>query len=129
MKVGYHPVWPGIFLALGGANLILAVIQLDGGSTPYSVVLGPLFVLIGVLQLVRPYFEYDAGSGTLVVKALLGPMKRAFGGAKGDQLGVKEKRIVRTAVDGHQYKVPVQRFMSKPAEWDAVFAQIAGQPR
>lgn len=128
MKVGYHPVWPGLSLAVGGANLILAVIQLGNDSTPYSIVLGPLFVLIGVLQLVRPYFEYDPASRTLVVKALLGPMKRAFGGAQGDQLGVEGKRIVRITPADKQYKVPVQRFMSKSAEWDAVFAQIA-QPR
>lgn len=47
---------------------------------PLSLLAGPLFFLIGIEYLVRPYFEYHPTTRTLVVKALAKPFDRRFGG-------------------------------------------------
>lgn len=126
IKVGYHPAWPAAFLVLGVLGLGLGLFRIAGeGFTP-PLALGPLFILVAVLQFTRTYFEYDPETRTISVKALIGSMTRRFGGAKGDTLSVKNGRVHFTEPDGREKKVPVQRFMAKRAQWDAVVSQIAG---
>lgn len=125
MDVRYNPVIPIIFLVLGVVNFGLAVVLLQsGGSAGFSIVVGPLLALLGLLQLSRTYFEFDPRSKTVVVKALLGPMTRTFGGTAGGTLHVDGNRIVWTRADGRVKKVPVSRFMARADQWRAVVAQV-----
>jgi hypothetical protein len=125
MDVRYNPVIPVIFLVLGVVNFGLAVALLQsGGSAGFSIVVGPLLALLGILQLTRPYFAFEPGSRTVVVKALFGPMKRTFGGAAGGTLHVDGNRIFWTTADGRVKKVPVSRFMANKEQWRAVVAQV-----
>ena len=125
MNVRYNPVIPIIFIVLGVVNLGLALVLMQsGGSAGFSLVLGPILALLGLLQLSRTYFEFDARSRTVVVKALLGPMTRTFGGAAGGTLHVDGNRILWTKADGRVKKVPVSRYMARGDQWRAVVAQV-----
>lgn len=125
MKVGYNTVWPVTFLVLGTGLLLLSFVATTTGMFTPLVILGPLLMLFGLLQLVRPYFEYDPGTRTISVKALAGPATRRFGGVDGDQLTVADNRIVCTHPDGRTRKVPVSRTLAKREDWDAVLAKLS----
>lgn len=124
MKVGYNPVWAVVSIGLGLMLLALGVIGLSKDDFNPLVILGPLLILGGILQLVRTYFLFDQGTGTIVVKALAGPATRRFGGHDGGRLAVADGRIVCTRPDGRTRKVPVNRGMSKRDDWNAVLARI-----
>jgi hypothetical protein len=124
VKVGYNPVWAVVSMGLGLVLLVLAVIELSNDGFNPLVILGPLLILAGVLQLVRTYFLFDPGTGTIVIKALAGPATRRFGGHDGGRLAIADDRIVCTRPDGRTRKVPVTRGMAKREEWNAVLARI-----
>lgn len=124
MKVGYNPVGAALSFALGGVLLVLAVIGLSNGRFTPLVVLGSLLVLAGVLQLVRTYFTFDPGTGTIVVNALAGPATRRFGGPDGGPVTIVDNRIVYTRPDGRTTKVPVSPRLAKRDDWNAVIDRI-----
>ncbi len=126
MDVRYNPVIPIVFIVLGVGNFVLALWLMGvGGTAGFSIVLGPLLAVLGLLQLTRTYFEFDARSRTITVKALLGAMTRTFGGAAGGTLHVDGNRILWTRSDGRVKKVPVSKFMARGDQWRAVIGQVA----
>ena len=126
MDVRYNPVIPIVFIALGVLNFVLALWLMGaGGSAGFSIVVGPLLAILGLLQLTRTYFQFDTRSKTITVKALLGPMTRTFGGAAGGNLVVDGDRIMWNRPDGRVKKVPVTKFMARGDEWRAVISQVA----
>lgn len=127
MKIGYNPVVAVVVIVIGLFNLLLGLLLAPSGNFNGSLVLGPVFTLIGILALGRPYFLFDAATGTVVVKALLGPYARKFGGAAGGRLIVTDNRIVHLRSDGSTKKVPVLRFVSNTQAWQSVVATICGQ--
>lgn len=125
MKVGYNIAYPLTLLVLGAGGLLLGLwLAALGGFSP-MVFLGPIIIVLGVLQLSRPYFEYNPRTRSISVKALVGSMTRNFGGGDGGPLSVAGNRIVYTRPDGRTKRVPVTRAMAKRAEWDAVLAQLS----
>jgi hypothetical protein len=125
MDVRYNPVIPSVFIVLGAVNFVLAMwLVQTGGSAGFSIVVGPLLALLGILQLSRTYFEFDSRSGTITTKALLGPMTRTFGGAAGGTLHADGNRILWTKADGRVKKVPVTRILARGDQWRAVMAQV-----
>jgi hypothetical protein len=125
MQVRYNPMMPVTFVVLGSAGLLAGLMVSAGGTFSPSVVVGPLMLLIGILQLTRPYFEFDPVTGILAVKALAGPTFRRFGGSAGGRLGVVGNQIVCTRPDGRVKKVPVSHLLAKTDEWNAVIARIS----
>lgn len=129
MSVRYNPVIGIVLIVLGVVNIVLALWLLSvGGSPGASLFLGPLIAILGLLQLNRTYFEFDQRTSTITMKALIGPAKREFGGAKGDLLRVEGDRIVRTGPDGRTKKVPVIRFYARGEQWRAVLNLIQQSP-
>lgn len=125
MDVRYNPAIPITLIVLGVVNFVLALWLLQsGGSAGFSIVLGPILAVLGLLQLTRTYFEFDPRSRTIAVKALIGPVTRRFGGADGT-LHVDGNRIFLTRTDGRVKKVPVTRFMARADQWRAVIGQVA----
>ena len=120
MKVRYRTVWPVLILVLA------PIIVLAGIFNPslIQLVIGVLFILFGILALVRECFEFDPATQTLAVKPLIGPA-RQFGGTQGGRLEVEAGRIVWVRPDGRRKNVPVHRFQVNGAEWDAVLDRIA----
>jgi hypothetical protein len=127
MDVRYNPAIPITVIVLGVVNFVLAMWLLQvGGSAGFSIVLGPLLAVLGLLQLTRTYFEFDPRSGTITTKALIGPVTRSFGGAAGGTLHVDGNRILWTKSDGRVKKVPVTRVLARGDQWRAVLAQVSG---
>ncbi|MCT2582640.1 hypothetical protein [Actinophytocola gossypii] len=125
MRVSYNPVWAVTTLVVGAGCFVLGLwVTLLGDFSPL-VFIGPLLVLLGILQFARPYFLYDAGTRTIAVKALLGPATRRFGGSEGTRLIVDVDRIAHVTPDGRTKKVPVSRAMSKRDDWNAVLADLS----
>lgn len=124
MQVRYNPAVPIVFIVLGAANLVLGLALIQSGGSSFSIILGPLFLLLGLLQLTRTYFEYETHTRTIVVKALIGPMARRFGGAEGS-LVVDGNRILWNRADGRVKKVPVSKYMARGDQWRAVISQVA----
>jgi hypothetical protein len=122
MKVGYRPVWVGLFLVIGGFLISMALL---GRAGLIQLAAGIVCGVAGVLALTRAYFEFDPADRTILLKALLGSKERRFGGAAGGELTVVEDRIVCTGSDGRQRDVPVNRFVARRDDWDAVLARIA----
>lgn len=130
MRVNYSPVSGVLMIVLGVANAALAGLNLMMGQDTLAIwfVVGPIFVLLGILNLVRPYFEFDPATRTVVIKALIGPVVRRFGGVNGDWLVVENGRIVCVRRDGRRKNVPVHRFFAKKDEWQTVLAWVAQPP-
>jgi hypothetical protein len=124
MSVRYNPVLAWAFLALGAANFVLGLWLLLLGSPTFSLVLGVLFVVLGVLYLRRPHFEYLPGTQTIEVVAPLGT-RRVYSPARGGALVVDGARIYRSTADGGRKRVPVYRYMSNRSDWDSVVAALA----
>lgn len=127
MTVRYKPVMPVIFIALGVINFVLwlLLVRSGGAAAGPSLVLGPLLTVLGILQLTRPYFEFDPRTGTIGVKALIGPMTRRFGGTEGGRLFVDGNRILCTRADGRTKRVPVNRLFAADDGWRSVLGQIS----
>lgn len=127
MKIGYNPLFAGVIIVLGLINLVLGFLLLSATEDfNASIVLGPILTLFGILSLTRAYFEFDATTGTIATKALIGPVSRRFGGTAGGRLSVMGNRIVHLRADGTTKKVPVAKFMANPQDWRAVLAAISG---
>jgi hypothetical protein len=123
--VRYKPAIPVIIVVIGAVNLVLGLLLVQsGGDANPSLFLGPVLALLGILQLTRPYFEFDTRSGTIGVKALIGSMTRRFGGSEGGRLFVDGNRILVTKADGRTKKVPVSQFFAREEEWQAVVGRI-----
>ncbi len=122
MRVGYRPVWVGLFLVIGGFLVLMALL---GRAGLIQFAAGILCGVAGALALTRAYFEFDPADRTILLKALFGSKDRRFGGADGGELNVVEDRIVCTGSDGRQRDVPVNRFLARRDDWDAVLARIA----
>ncbi|HEX2131355.1 MAG TPA: hypothetical protein VHH15_07320 [Actinophytocola sp.] len=124
MRVSYNPAWAVTTLVVGAGCLVLGLWVSALGDFSPLVFIGPLLLLLGILQFARPYFLYDAGSRTITVKALLGPATRRYGGGEGARLIVDADRIMHIVPDGRVKKVPVSRAMSKRDDWNSVLAQL-----
>ncbi|MFF5263432.1 hypothetical protein ACFY4C_31260 [Actinomadura viridis] len=125
LTVRYNPPVAWAFLALGVFNFLLGLLA-DGPLI--NLILGVLFIVLGALFLSRPYFTYTTHTRTLDVIAPIG-IRRSFHGSGGDALTVEGPRIVLVRADGKRKKLPVNRWMSRAPEWDAVVEAIGHTPK
>jgi hypothetical protein len=125
MSVRYNPAIGVVLIVLGAVNVVLALWLFQvSGSGGFSLIIGPVIVIIGILQLTRSYFEYLPSNDTIAMKALIGPARREF-----SRLSVDGNRILHTRADGRTKKVPVNRFFARGGEWQAVVTRIGSSPR
>ncbi|MFC6882216.1 hypothetical protein [Actinomadura yumaensis] len=120
LSVRYNPPVAWGALALGVLNLLLGLLA---PGPLINVILGVLFIVLGVIFFVRTYFTYSAAGRTLEVTAPIGA-RRSFRASGGDTLVVEGGRIVLVRADGRRKKLPVARWMSRRREWDAVVEAI-----
>jgi hypothetical protein len=125
MKVRYNPAVPTVFIVLGVVNGVLGLLLLgSGGGSGPSLFLGPLFLVLGILQATRTYFEFEPAAGTISVAALLGPAGRQYGGGD-SRLSLDGDKIRCTYAAGRVKTVPVKRYLASAAQWRAVVEHIA----
>jgi len=110
-------------LALGAVNLILVAILIGGGGrVPIgSLIAGSVCVLIGALYFLRPYFRLV--DGAFEIPALIGPLKRRFPFDGPDGVQYRAGSFWATH-EGRVKKVPVQRWLSRPADWQAIVEHL-----
>jgi hypothetical protein len=125
LTVRYNPPVAWAFLVLGAVNFVLGLLA---PGPLINVVLGVMFIVLGALFLSRTYFTYTTHTRTLEVIAPIGT-RRSFRGSGGDSLTVEGRRIVLVRADGKRKKLPVNRWMSRPQEWDAVAEAITQAPK
>jgi hypothetical protein len=124
MKVRYNHAVPTVFIVLGAVNAVLGLLLLQsGGSAGPSLFLGPVFLLLGILQATRTYFEFDPTTGTIATMALLGPAGREYGGKAG-RLTVDGNKIRCTYFAGTVKTVPVKRYFARADQWRVVVDHI-----
>jgi hypothetical protein len=124
ISVRYNPVLAWAFLVLGALNLVLGLWLLALGSPTFSLLLGVLFVVLGVLYQRRPHFVYVPRTQTIEVIAPIGT-RRPYSPERGGALVADGARIYRTGADGGRKRVPVYRYMSNRSDWDSVTAALA----
>jgi hypothetical protein len=125
MDVRYNPAVPITFLVIGVGNAVIGLLRLQiGASAGMPLFLGLLFGVMGLLQFTRTYFEFDPATRTIVVRSLVGPMRRRFGGAEGGTLHLDGDRVLCTRADGTVKKVPVSRFLARADQWRTVVDQV-----
>jgi hypothetical protein len=123
LTVRYNPILSWAFLILGGLNLVWGLWLLALGQPMFSLILGVLLGVLGVLYLTREYFVYVPSTQTVEVVAPIGSRRR-YSPDLGCELTVHGGRIVIAQASGRNKKVPVYRYMSRGADWDAVTAAI-----
>jgi hypothetical protein len=127
LTVRYNPILSWALLILGGLNLLLGLWLLGLGAPTFSLFLGVLLGVLGVLYLTREYFVYVPSTQTVEVVAPLGSRRR-YSPDPGRELTVHGGRIVIGRASGRNKKVPVYRYMSRGGDWDAVTAAIGSAP-
>jgi len=115
VKVGYNQTVSAVVAILGAIGVIVALLF---ELYPGLLVTSPIFLLCGVLMLVRPYFVYEPG--TVGRNALVGPIVFRHSG----ELRFKDGRLRCTDDDGRTRKVPVMRVLSDPDDWRAFRARL-----
>ncbi|THV28381.1 hypothetical protein [Glycomyces paridis] len=98
-----------LYIVLGALFLLLAIVQLLTGDVNIPIVLGPLFLAMGLLSLSRPYCTYDTASGALGLYSPLGFQVRSYGAPKGERIyfDPAQGKIMRALPGGQQKKVSV----------------------
>jgi hypothetical protein len=96
-----------LYIVLGSLFLLLALVQLLGGQVNVAVVLGPLFLAMGLLTLSRPYCAYDTATGALSLFSPLGFQVRSYGAPKGERIYFDPAgaKVMRALPNGAQKKV------------------------
>ena len=126
MKIGYNKIVAFVFIALGAVNVVLGGWLLLLGRFGLSIVIGALLLGLAALYLTRPYFTVEKNQ--IAVSALLGPLTRTYYfGTPGDVKIEGGRLFVRD--DTRWKRVPVQRWMSDPADWNVMESKFAaGSP-
>ena len=115
MTVRYSSGLATVMLAIGGIDLFLALVLMSMGSQAVVGVLvpGAVCALIGIGYLTRPYFSVDGEK--IVLKALIGPLKREFVYTD-RQLILRENKVFLTTATGTK-KLPLSRWIANKEDW------------
>jgi hypothetical protein len=127
VRVRYHPAVPAIALVAGVLFIVIDLLALlRGDDLDFTMIVGPLFILLGVQQLTNHYFDYDPATMTIAVKPVIG-RPRPYGGATGGRLYIAGSQIRCVLPDGRTRKVPVSAVFSRKQDWHAVMAALNQQ--
>lgn len=105
IKVRYQLWMPIVFVVTGSIMLVVAVLALAAGGLSYWLILGPLFLAVGVLYFYNPLLTYDPATGNIYMHGAFGNKVRTFGPGKGERLYFDGSAIVRLRPDGKHKRV------------------------
>ncbi len=125
LTVRYNPIMGWAMLTLGVINFVLGLWLLALGIPGITLVLGPLFIVLGVLYLTREYFTYTSHltTKTIEVVAPIGT-RRPYSVRGSGRFVVEGGRIVLVEEPGKRKKLPVMRYMSRRSDWDALVSTL-----
>lgn len=125
MVVRYNPVIGVVALLLGLVVEFLGLWLWMLGEFSPAVFAGIVPALLGVLQLVRPYFRVHAGA--IEVPSLIGPAKRRV---EFHAIEFEGSKLFGTQPDGSRKRLPVAKWPAHPADWtEFVTFAVSTQPR
>ena len=117
MEIRYNRWIAGLILVVGGLYLITGVLLLLQGKFELTLIFSALAVALGVLYWQRPYFLIQ--DGAIVVPAPVGSAKREFPIQSPQDVKLDNGKLMVN--DGGTWKrVPVYRWASHPADWNAM---------
>ena len=95
------------YIVLGSLFILTALLQLLTGDVNLAIVLGPLFLVLGILFLSRPYCSFDTSTGELALFSPLGFKVRSYGAPKGERIYFDrtQAKVMRALPNGQQKKV------------------------
>jgi uncharacterized membrane protein AbrB (regulator of aidB expression) len=123
MDVQYNPLVAWAFVVLGVLSIVLSGWLLSLGAFSVGLVLGPLWLFIGVRYFRRTYFWVStstASTDTVTVGALVGSRERKYFLTNSENLVVEKGRLRIVDPTGRRRRVPVSRWMAHPADWRAL---------
>lgn len=121
MQVRYNRLIAGLMIGLGVVNIGLGLWLIALGQFSPSLIIGFVVAAIGVAYANRPYFYIE--DKTIVLPALIGPIKRKFSFKRPGSLEVTES-AVRINTDRGWKHVPIYRFLSQGEDWKAFIKEL-----
>jgi hypothetical protein len=96
-----------LYLVAGGLFLLVALLNLLSGGVSFHVILGPLFLVMGIMSFVKPYCVYDSATGALYLYSPLGFQLRAYGSPRNERIyfDPAKSKVMRAQPNGKQRKV------------------------
>jgi hypothetical protein len=96
-----------LYLVAGGLFLLVALLAMLAGGISFYLILGPLFVVMGIMSFVKPYCVYDSATGALYLYSPLGFQVRAYGSPKNERIyfDPAKSKVMRAQPNGKQRKV------------------------
>lgn len=117
MKIRYNVAVAVVMLVIGAACAFGGLWLYLLGEFSFTLIIGLILMLLGILYLVRPYFWVY--STEVIIPAPIGPVKRRF---PFQYLEANGNRLYAVTGDGTRKKVPVARWLANSADWAAVTA-------
>ncbi|MDE3721210.1 hypothetical protein PWG71_07400 [Nocardiopsis sp. N85] len=131
-EVRLTPVIGGAILTFGVLSTLLGLWAVGLGLFSPLVFLGPVFIVLGVVQWRRVYFRVDhrPGSGRSILSApgQRGRLAEGVTAAPGERFAVENGRIVHVAADGTRTPTPARRWPSRSSDWRALTAALEAVP-
>lgn len=94
-----------MFIVSGSILLGLGVLTLFLEMFSLWVVLGPLFLVTGIVSRSKPFLSFDLGQGSMHVYGPLGNRVRTYGTPKGERIVFDGANVVRLRADGGRKKI------------------------
>jgi hypothetical protein len=96
-----------LYLVAGGLFLLIGLLTLLGGGVSFHIILGLLFLVMGIMSFTRPYCVYDSATGALHLYSPLGFQVRAYGSPKNERIyfDPAKAKVMRAQPNGKQRKV------------------------
>ncbi|HLU28911.1 MAG TPA: hypothetical protein VKZ65_10770 [Glycomyces sp.] len=106
IDVRYKPSLSVVYIVGGSLFLLLSVLSILL-QEPISVwlVLGPVFIVVGVLMRSKRFLRFEPAQGALYMYGPLGNRVRTYGAPKGERIVFDGANIMRLRADGKQKKV------------------------
>lgn len=96
-----------LFIVVGSVLFVIALLVLLAGGFSIWLILGPLFLIMGILSSTNPYLRYDTATGELGLYSPLGFKSRTYGAPKGERIYFQTAtgKVMRALPNGSQRKV------------------------
>jgi hypothetical protein len=103
----YGTVQRVLLIVIGALLFTIAILALLAGGISFHLILGPLFLLLGILSSFNPYLRYDSATGSLYLHSPLGFRIGTYGAPKNERIYVQAAtgKVMRALPNGTHRKV------------------------
>jgi hypothetical protein len=106
VDIRYKPFISVMYIVGGSLFLLLSVLSLLlQERVSFWLVLGPLFIVAGIVSRTKHFLRFDIAQGALYMYGPFGNRVRTYGAPKGERIVFDGTDIMRLRADGKQKKV------------------------